>query len=121
MRKLKGKLQHNDYVLLSQSGRFIQRRYSVSGGSIGLFEGKKIGRKKNLEVLDTAIKKLEREENRLSTQFFNLKSNIENLKSKRTPNQIKDIRKSLNALLQQKASLAARLENFESFIQGCSK
>jgi chromosome segregation protein len=115
--EIKGQLQNDSYVLLSRSGRFIQRRYSISGGSIGLFEGKKIGRKKNLEVLDSAIKKLEREENRLSTQFFNLKSNIEHLKAKRTPNQIRDIRQSLNALLQQKASLGTRLENFESFIQ----
>jgi chromosome segregation protein len=114
---IQGQLQDNSYVLLSKSGRFIQRRYSVSGGSIGLFEGKKIGRKKNLEVLDSAINKLEREENRLSTQFFNLKSAIENLKAQRTPAQIQQIRKSLSQQLQEKASLTTRLENFESFLQ----
>lgn len=107
----------SNFVLLSQSGRFIQRKYSVSGGSIGLFEGKKIGRKKNMEVLDKAIQKLEREENRLSTDFFNLKATIDNLKAQRTPAEIQVIRNELNQLLQEKASLSTRLENFESFIQ----
>jgi len=115
--EIQEQLMDNNYVLLSQSGRFIQRKYSVSGGSIGLFEGKKIGRKKNLEVLDKAIQKLEREENRLSTDFFNLKATIENLKAQRTPAEIQAMRNELNQLLQEKASLSTRLENFESFIQ----
>ena len=114
---IQGQLQDGNYTLLSRSGRFIQRKYSVSGGSIGLFEGKKIGRKKNLEVLDSSIRKLEREENRLSTDFFNLKAIIENLKAQRTPAQIQNTRNELNRLLQEKASLSARLENFENFIQ----
>ncbi|MCO6479424.1 MAG: chromosome segregation protein SMC [Phaeodactylibacter sp.] len=110
-------LPEGDFVLLSRSGRYIRRRYSVSGGSIGLFEGKKIGRKKNLEVLDNAIRKLEREENRLSTEFYTLKSSIESLKAQRTPAQIQQEQASLNRLMQEKAALATRLENFESFIK----
>jgi len=49
-------LNNKDVVLLSKSGRFVQRKFSISGGSVGLFEGKKIGRKKNLEVLQLEIK-----------------------------------------------------------------
>ena len=41
----------DDLVLLSKSGRFTRKRSVVSGGSVGLFEGKKIGRAKNLEKL----------------------------------------------------------------------
>ncbi|MCB0561095.1 MAG: chromosome segregation protein SMC [Lewinellaceae bacterium] len=115
--EIQHQLPEGDFVLLSQSGRYIQRRYSVSGGSIGLFEGKKIGRKKNLEVLDSAIKKLEREENRLSTEFYSLKSKIEGLKAQRTPSQIQQEQAVLNRLMQEKAALGSRLENFESFIR----
>lgn len=104
-------------VLLAQDGRFIRRKYSVSGGSIGLFEGKKIGRKKNLEILDGAIKKAEKEENRLSTAFFNQKNKIEQLKSRRTTDEIQRERQSLNQLMQSMVSLETRLENFETFIQ----
>ena len=106
----------SNLVLLSKSGRFIQRKYSVSGGSIGLFEGKKIGRKKNLEMLDTAIKKAEREENRLSTEFYTIKQTIDNLKAELNANQIQRERNVLNQIMQEKVSLGTRLENYESFL-----
>ncbi len=107
----------SSYVLLSRSGRFIQRRYSLSGGSIGLFEGKKIGRKKNMEVLDAAIKRLERDENSLSTEFYNQKSKIEALKKQGTPAQIQQQQAVLNRLMQDKAALSTRLENFGAFLK----
>ncbi|GJM32628.1 MAG: chromosome partition protein Smc [Saprospiraceae bacterium] len=106
-----------DYTILSSSGSFIRRKFSVSGGSVGLFEGKKIGRKKNQEILEKAISKLEREENRLSTSFYDLKSRIETLKAKKTNTEIQQERNLLNQLMQQKVSLLTRLENFESFIK----
>ncbi len=52
----------NGAVVLEKTGKFVKGRYSLSGGSVGLFEGKKIGRAKNLEkladelvVLDKAV------------------------------------------------------------------
>jgi chromosome segregation protein len=107
----------SSYVLLSRSGRFIQRRYSLSGGSIGLFEGKKIGRKKNMEVLDSAIKRLERDENTLSTEFYSQKAKIESLKKQATPAEIQQQQQAINRLMQDKAALSTRLENFEAFLQ----
>lgn len=46
---------NEDVVLLHKSGRFISGNYTISGGSVGLFEGKKIGRAKNLEKLHEDI------------------------------------------------------------------
>ena len=112
-----GALQEDDLILLSKSGRFIQRKYSISGGSIGLFEGKKIGRKKNLEVLESAIRKAEKEENKLSTAYFNLKSQLETLKTKTRAQAIQSGNLTLNQLAQEKVSLATRLENFENFLR----
>lgn len=106
----------DNLTILSKSGRFIKRRFSVSGGSIGLFEGKKIGRKKNLEILENAIKKAEREENRLSTSFYTLKNKIEELKAKRSDTDIQIERNSLNQLLQEKVGFTTRRENFQSFV-----
>jgi chromosome segregation protein len=114
---IQGQLPDGQFVLLSRSGRFIQRQYSVSGGSIGLFEGKKIGRKKNLEVLEKTIEKLEREDNRLSTAFYNLKQKIEQLKKQRITTQIQQARNTLNQVAQEKTAFSTRLENFESFIK----
>lgn len=114
---LEDEVDDPNLVLLAQDGGFIRRKYSVSGGSIGLFEGKKIGRKKNLEILESAIKKAEREENRLSTAFYNQKNKIEQLKTQRASDEIQRERRLLNQLMQSKVSLETRLENFETFIR----
>jgi len=41
----------NGLVVIEKSGRYVKGKYSLTGGSVGLFEGKKIGREKNLEKL----------------------------------------------------------------------
>ncbi|MEZ5058740.1 MAG: chromosome segregation protein SMC, partial [Saprospiraceae bacterium] len=109
--------QEGDFVLLSKSGRFIKRRFSISGGSIGLFEGKKIGRKKNLEMLETAIKKLEKEEDKLATSFYNLKSKIEQLKTERDDRKIHNARESLSKVTQERISISSKLENLNNVLK----
>ncbi len=114
---IKAKVSDENLVLLSKSGGFVKRKFSVSGGSVGLFEGKKIGRKKNLEVLEISIKKLEKEEKKISTEFYNYKTKLEKLKSKIYNESINLERQALNQLDQQKVSLMTRLENFENFLR----
>lgn len=41
----------NGYIILEKTGKYVKGKYSIIGGSVGLFEGKKIGRAKNLEKL----------------------------------------------------------------------
>ena len=51
--------QADGQVILEQSGKYVKGKYALSGGSVGLFEGKKIGRAKNLEKLVEEIAALE--------------------------------------------------------------
>jgi chromosome segregation protein len=104
-------------TLLAKSGRFIQKKNSLSGGSIGLFEGKKIGRKKNLEILEKAIGKAEREEDKLSARMYNLKATLDNLKSRLSRAEIHQAQNDLNKVMQERVSLHARLESFENYIK----
>lgn len=46
---------NHDAVLLAKNGKYVKGKYSITGGSVGLFEGKKIGRAKNLEKLREQI------------------------------------------------------------------
>jgi chromosome segregation protein len=101
---------------LGKSGTFTRRRFSMSGGSVGLFEGKKIGRKKNLELLETDIKKLESTENQLNTQLSTLRTHIQSLKNADQSSLLQRERESLNALSRERTGQQAKLDNIAAFV-----
>ncbi len=111
-------VQGEHLIVLSKSGRLIQKKHSLSGGSIGLFEGKKIGRKKNLEILETEIKQLERQADRLASTFYTAQEQLEKVRAQKTEQEIQTTTKTLNQILQKKAALDSTLENFEGFFNG---
>ncbi len=41
--------------MLEKTGKYVKGRYFLTGGSVGIFEGKKIGRAKNLVKLTSEI------------------------------------------------------------------
>jgi chromosome segregation protein len=45
----------NGFVVIEKHGKYVKGKYSLTGGSVGLIEGKKIGRVKNLEKLQDEI------------------------------------------------------------------
>ncbi|MEM0993196.1 MAG: chromosome segregation protein SMC [Bacteroidota bacterium] len=112
-------LSTSDFIVLTKSGRLTRRKYVLSGGSVGLFEGKKIGRKKNLEILATDIKALERQADRQASEQYSLKDQLTALqKEQAQETSIKTINHKINQLLQKRAAVDSRLENFQSFLQG---
>ncbi len=60
----------NDAVFITETGKYTKKKFSISGGSVGLFEGKRIGRAKNLEKLEKDIKALE-------TKIVGVKENLD--------------------------------------------
>ncbi|MEO5583766.1 MAG: chromosome segregation protein SMC, partial [Saprospiraceae bacterium] len=60
--------EHN-ITILSSNGSYVKKQFALSGGSIGLFEGKKLGRRKNLEILEEEIQQLEVELTGLENQY----------------------------------------------------
>lgn len=45
-------LEHaNGHIILERHGKYVKGKYALTGGSVGLFEGNRIGRVKNLEKL----------------------------------------------------------------------
>jgi chromosome segregation protein len=45
----------NGFVVIEKNGKYVKGKYSLTGGSVGMIEGKKIGRVKNLEKLQDEI------------------------------------------------------------------
>ena len=103
-------------VILNKSGSLTKRRYSLSGGSVGLFEGKKIGRKKNLEVLENTIRDTEGVAADLQKELAQARSDINFLKSNEQKAAIQKAQSTLNQTHQQRVFLQTRIDNFSTFI-----
>ena len=102
-------------VILSEDGRYIRRPYALTGGSLGLFEGKKIGRKKNLQVLEKAIKEAEKSADSLAENLATERATLQQLRQQRLDRSIQDQQRALNKLQQQRAGLQARVDGFIRF------
>lgn len=111
-----GEFQKSNIVLLSKSGTYTSRRFALSGGSVGLFEGKKIGRKKNLEILETEIKQLEKTEAELNSKLSAVKTHLDALRKDDKRADINREKDALNRVRQEGASRKSRLENIASFV-----
>jgi len=89
-------LSNSPIDILSRNGTFIKTKQSISGGSMGLFEGNKLGRQKKLEALksylNTLNEKLRVKENNIlglekqlaGLHIDTINQNIENLKTEQS-------------------------------------
>jgi len=68
-----------DVTYVSKSGDSNRTRHIVTGGSIGLFDGKRIGRSQEIKKLKTSIAELEKETSRISKNIASTEVLIENL------------------------------------------
>ena len=104
-------------TFITQNGRVIKRKYSVTGGSVGLFEGKKIGRAKNLEVLAKEIKELEKKISGLEKHISQEEKDIEQLKASSNKEKIALLQKEINRLSQDFVALKTKKEQFAELLQ----
>ncbi|MEX2594289.1 MAG: chromosome segregation protein SMC [Anditalea sp.] len=109
-------LSDNTAIFITESGKFIKRKFSISGGSVGLFEGKRIGRAKNLEKLEKEIKELQK---RISSTRSNLDSKISDLmKLKEVSYQstLENLRNQINEINQEYVSLRTKKEQLTEML-----
>ncbi len=89
-------------VLLHKSGKFVSGVYTLSGGSVGLFEGKKIGRAKNLEKLhedivlqDAVVQATQKEMKGLQTEIISLQQQLKDAEIRTAQNEMAQINNAL--------------------------
>ncbi|HWZ34888.1 MAG TPA: chromosome segregation protein SMC [Mucilaginibacter sp.] len=104
-------------VLIAQSGKFNKTRYTMAGGSVGLFEGKRIGRAKNLENLAKEIKKLEVELFEFKTCSNELQTQSISLKAAGKAQELLQKQAELNRLNTELITVKTRQEQYETFIE----
>ncbi|HYH55977.1 MAG TPA: chromosome segregation protein SMC, partial [Anseongella sp.] len=105
-----------DITVLCESGKYAKGRFSLSGGFVGLFEGKRIGRARNLEVLQKEIKKLDAELEGLSRKKEELNHRAAELKTSTRANEIAGLRTELNRFSNELLTLQTREAQYREFI-----
>lgn len=110
-------LPDQDVLITEKTGRVHRGKYSMNGGSVGLFEGKKLGRAKNLEKLDAEIRELEGICSSLKTQLQAKHDEVLGYNSQLNENKINATRDKVNQLNNQLFGLQNRIENFHHLIE----
>jgi len=105
----------NEINLLSKSGKYIKHGYSISGGAVGLFEGKRIGRAKNLEKLEKDVKTYEKEAVKLQKNILIYQDKLESLLEKTQTEAIKNKQKLVNETNLKFTSISTKLESLKNY------
>lgn len=105
-----------DVVLIGKSGKFSKTRHTLSGGSVGLFEGKRIGRAKNLENLSKEIKDLDSQIKKLKAGIEENTIKIASLKAATKAQEIALLTTEINLLQNELISVKTKQEQYQSFI-----
>ena len=107
-------LNSNDQVVIEKNGKYVKGKYSLSGGSVGLFEGKKIGRAKNLEKLQEDILLQDAVVNELKAKIQTRSNEVSILGNQINETQIKASEQLINNLVTQAYALQNKWENQQS-------
>ena len=107
----------HDVVLIGKSGKFNKSQFTMAGGSVGLFEGKRIGRAKNLENLSKEIRSLETKIAEYKFRQDTLHSKLSSLRSLDKSSQIQHLQQDLNRLNSELIAVKTRQEQYEAFIE----
>ena len=111
------KTYKNAGVVLHVSGGMIRRRRQIKGGSIGLFEGKKIGRKKEMQKLEIDIAKLEKVCARLEDKRSIQTQKLDVLQQEDQAAVLKEKQSELSNVEQSYVALSTRLEGINQIIE----
>ncbi len=101
-------------VILEKSGKYVKGKFTLTGGSVGLFEGKKIGRAKNLEKLLEDIQAQEKVVNVLKDQIQEQHNSVLVFNEQLKENEIRSTEQSINTLINEVFANKNRLENLQS-------
>jgi chromosome segregation protein len=104
-------------VLIGKSGKFNKSKHTMAGGSIGLFEGKRIGRTKNLENLAKEIKQVETRVNYFKDHSQELQNKLAALKAAGKTEELKQKQLELNRLNTELVTVKTRQEQYQAFIE----
>src|SRR5690606_16460180 len=106
----------DENTFITKSGKLTRKRFSISGGSVGLFEGKKIGRAKNLEKLEKEIRELQGKLDEVRTSLAERQSDFEKLRNNKIRKEIEDLQQRIRQVNEEYVSVRTKREQFASML-----
>ena len=103
-------------TFITQSGKVTKRKFSMSGGSVGLFEGKRIGRAKNLEKLQEQIKRLNKSIATIKASLAQRQKDLESLKQHSYRENIELLQAEINEVNSEYVSIKTKQEQFAEML-----
>ncbi|HVG16648.1 MAG TPA: chromosome segregation protein SMC, partial [Chitinophagaceae bacterium] len=101
----------NGSVILEKHGKYVKGKYTLSGGSVGLFEGKKIGRVKNLQKLNEEIAAQQVIVDEYNVQIKTGHSKVIQYNADLKENLIREAEREIQQLTNQTFSFQNKIEN----------
>jgi len=105
---------NNGSVVLEKTGRYVKGKYFLTGGSVGLFEGKKIGRAKNLEKLREEVIARESVVNKLKASIQEKQNEVIAFNEQLKEQAIRQTQEDINRLTNFVFSLQNKVENLHA-------
>jgi len=104
-------------TLMTQNGQFIKSAYALAGGSSGLFQGKRLGRAKNLEKLKKEINQLEKDLTTIDKQRQGQEEELQSYRQASQQKKIDQVRQAITDIGQRIVSIKTQKENLANTIE----
>ncbi len=104
----------NGFVVIEKHGKYVKGKYSLTGGSVGLIEGKKIGRAKNLEKLQDEIATQDSIVEALRSEIQSRHNEVIAFNEDLRETAVRDTEREIQQLTNEVYSLQNKLENIHS-------
>ncbi len=103
-------------VFLTKTGGLQRRKFQMGGGSLGLFEGKRLGRAKNLESLGKELEKLQKQLTIEKGELEKYQRHLETLKKVDFSKELEPLRQELNTKQRDLSVIQSREKEYREFL-----
>ncbi len=105
-----------DCVFITKNGQATKRKHSISGGSVGLFEGKRIGRAKNLDKLQKEIRGLDKNIEKIKQSLESKQQELLRLKEATHKPRIDFLQNEIYRINEEYVSFRTKKEQFTQLV-----
>ncbi len=111
----------DELVFLTHSGSLTRKKFIVSGGSLGLFEGRRLGRAGNLEKLEKEIASFDQKLIQQKDQLDQLLAQLERVKQPKYQQQLSQAQGQLNQKERDLSVIQSKENEYKAFLERVGK